>query len=58
MADATGGGGARLVLADFFGANVLYCGDNLHRLSHYIPDESVDLVYLDHRPPEASRIRV
>lgn len=38
-----------MVLADFFKTNVLYCGDNLHRLSHYIPDESVDLVYLD--PP-------
>jgi site-specific DNA-methyltransferase (adenine-specific) len=29
--------------------NVLYYGDNLHILRHYIPDESVDLIYLD--PP-------
>jgi DNA modification methylase len=30
-------------------ANVLYYGDNLHILRHYIPDESIDLIYLD--PP-------
>ncbi len=29
--------------------NTLYFGDNLHVLRDYIPDESVDLVYLD--PP-------
>jgi site-specific DNA-methyltransferase (adenine-specific) len=29
--------------------NVLYYGDNLDILRRYIPDESVDLVYLD--PP-------
>jgi len=29
--------------------NKLYYGDNLHILRQYIPDESVDLVYLD--PP-------
>jgi len=29
--------------------NTLYCGDNLHVLREYIPDESVDLIYLD--PP-------
>jgi site-specific DNA-methyltransferase (adenine-specific) len=29
--------------------NVLYYGDNLHILRDYIPDESVDLIYLD--PP-------
>lgn len=29
--------------------NVLYYGDNLDILREYIPDESVDLVYLD--PP-------
>jgi len=29
--------------------NVLYYGDNLHILRHYIRDESVDLIYLD--PP-------
>src|SRR5216683_1092818 len=29
--------------------NVLYYGDNLDILQRYIPDESVDLVYLD--PP-------
>jgi adenine specific DNA methylase Mod len=29
--------------------NVLYYGDNLHILRHYIPDDSVDLIYLD--PP-------
>ena len=29
--------------------NVLYYGDNLHILRRYLPDASVDLVYLD--PP-------
>jgi len=29
--------------------NVLYYGDNLDILRRYVPDESVDLVYLD--PP-------
>ena len=29
--------------------NKLYYGDNLHILRQYIPDESVDLIYLD--PP-------
>src|SRR5690242_17003067 len=30
-------------------AGTLYCGDNLEVLIEYIPDESVDLIYLD--PP-------
>jgi len=29
--------------------NTLYYGDNLHVLRQHVPDESVDLVYLD--PP-------
>ncbi len=29
--------------------NVLYYGDNLDILRHYLPDDAVDLVYLD--PP-------
>jgi site-specific DNA-methyltransferase (adenine-specific) len=29
--------------------NVLYYGDNLDILRHYIPDDSIDLIYLD--PP-------
>ena len=29
--------------------NVLYYGDNLHILRHHIPDDSIDLIYLD--PP-------
>ena len=29
--------------------NVLYYGDNLHTLRHYILDDSEDLIYLD--PP-------
>jgi len=29
--------------------NVIYCGDNLEALPKYIPDESVDLIYID--PP-------
>ena len=29
--------------------NVLYCGDNLDILRRYLPDASVDLVYLDSR---------
>ena len=33
--------------------NVLYYGDNLHILRHHIPDESIDLVYLD--PPFNSK---
>jgi len=33
--------------------NVLYYGDNLHILRKHIPDESVDLIYLD--PPFNSR---
>lgn len=33
--------------------NVLYYGDNLDILRNHIPDESVDLVYLD--PPFNSR---
>jgi site-specific DNA-methyltransferase (adenine-specific) len=34
-------------------AGTLYCGDNLEVLSEYIPDESVDLIYLD--PPFNSK---
>lgn len=34
-------------------AGVFYCGDNLEVLNEYVPDESVDLVYLD--PPFNSR---
>jgi site-specific DNA-methyltransferase (adenine-specific) len=30
-------------------ANHLYYGDNLHILREHIPDESIDLIYLD--PP-------
>ena len=30
-------------------SNVLYYGDNLDILRHHIPDESIDLIYLD--PP-------
>jgi len=33
--------------------NVLYYGDNLDILRKYIPDESIDLVYLD--PPFNSK---
>jgi DNA modification methylase len=29
--------------------NVIYCGDNLEVMPKYIPDESVDLIYID--PP-------
>jgi site-specific DNA-methyltransferase (adenine-specific) len=29
--------------------NVLYYGDNLDILRHHIPDDSIDLIYLD--PP-------
>ncbi len=29
--------------------NVIYCGDNLQVMPKYIPDESVDLIYID--PP-------
>jgi site-specific DNA-methyltransferase (adenine-specific) len=36
--------------------NVLYYGDNLAVLRQHVPDESVDLVYLDStRTPAASR---
>ena len=34
-------------------AGTLYCGDNLEVLTEYIPDESVDLIYLD--PPFNSK---
>lgn len=37
-----------MTLARFFKTNMLYCGDNLEWLRH-LPDESVDLIYLD--PP-------
>jgi site-specific DNA-methyltransferase (adenine-specific) len=30
-------------------SNVLYCGDNLEVLEEYVPEESIDLVYID--PP-------
>ena len=30
-------------------SNVIYCGDNLEVLAKYVPDESVDLIYID--PP-------
>jgi len=30
-------------------ANVIYCGDNLEVIGKYIPDDSVDLIYID--PP-------
>jgi len=30
-------------------SNVIYCGDNLEVLQKYVPDESIDLVYID--PP-------
>lgn len=30
-------------------SNVIYCGDNLEVLTKYVPDESVDLIYID--PP-------
>ena len=33
--------------------NLLYCGDNLSILREYLPDESVDLIYLD--PPFSSK---
>src|SRR3990172_4330334 len=29
--------------------NIIYCGDNLEVLPKYIPDESIDLIYID--PP-------
>jgi len=29
--------------------NIIYCGDNLEVLSKYVPDESIDLIYID--PP-------
>lgn len=34
-------------------SNTLYFGDNLDVLRQYVPDESVDLIYLD--PPFNSR---
>jgi site-specific DNA-methyltransferase (adenine-specific) len=34
-------------------AGTLYCGDNLEVLTEYVPDESVDLIYLD--PPFNSK---
>ena len=34
-------------------SNVLYCGDNLEVLAEYIPDASIDLIYLD--PPFNSK---
>lgn len=37
------------VAKPFGGSNTLYFGDNLDVLRHHVPDESVDLVYLD--PP-------
>jgi endonuclease YncB( thermonuclease family) len=36
-----------MVLTSFLKTNMLYCGDNLHQLSRYVPAEPVDLVYLD-----------
>ncbi|MBI4301051.1 MAG: restriction endonuclease [Chloroflexi bacterium] len=36
-------------MIDTLQTNVIYCGDNLEVLPKYIPDESVDLVYID--PP-------
>ncbi len=38
-----------MTLARFFRTNMLYCGDNLEWLGNHIPDESIDLIYLD--PP-------
>jgi DNA modification methylase len=38
-----------MTLARFFRTNMLYCGDNLKLLHDHIPDESIDLIYLD--PP-------
>lgn len=45
------GGGARLFVYNrpTMSGNVLYYGDNLQILREYVPDESVDLIYLD--PP-------
>jgi len=37
--------------------NTLYYGDNLNILREYIPDESVDLVYLDSPFKRARRHR-
>ena len=34
--------------------NVLYYGDNLEILRKYIPDNSIDLIYLD--PPFNSKV--
>lgn len=38
-----------MTVARFFKTNVLYCGDNLDQLPRFLPDESIDLIYLD--PP-------
>jgi site-specific DNA-methyltransferase (adenine-specific) len=40
-------------LAEELKTNVLYYGDNLEILRKYIPDNSVDLIYLD--PPFNSK---
>jgi len=29
--------------------NTIYCGDNIEVMKHYIPDNSIDLIYAD--PP-------
>ena len=42
-------------MADRLDTNVLYYGDNLEILRRYIPDESIDLIYLD--PPFNSNRR-
>jgi 16S rRNA G966 N2-methylase RsmD len=39
--------------AEYLDTGVLYCDDNLHRISQ-LPAESIDLIYLD--PPFFSRI--
>ena len=36
--------------------NVLYYGDNLDILRHHIPDNSIDLIYLDQNPPTKDMI--
>ena len=38
-----------LVGSSALDTNVIYCGDNLEVLAKYVPDESVDLIYID--PP-------
>ena len=42
-------------MVDKLDTNVLYYGDNLEILRRYLPDESVDLIYLD--PPFNSNRR-